>query len=355
MTDDLMNCAVAVSLFVGVPGLPRVIDALSTIMWPSLVQTQRTNNRKSRAGDLLDWASMEDASGTDGGALLLQSRHATDTQADMKRKMQKEMDELESWLDSDQVSKEVKIDHDDPWSTAHGHQVDLDYYGGDHEHEHAFEDDFDDFVGAPMDVLYHGDSRPSKPAITDTNATSSASSSATPQRAFTTDFVTFDGEVVYVENDDTEIDTEDPDMPSRAEIESMSRRLFGSANLGIPQSWPAWQRLHSPVAQGSSRELPTGDEHGSTSASAGQDEAPREFGFEQLQTGDEEEDEDFEMGAFDLSKVLGALQGMKEQIASMDDEGQRRKAAAKVALGLVYGLQKEGKRDTELEGGQSVS
>jgi hypothetical protein len=41
---------------------------------------------------------------------------------------------------------------------------------------------------------------------------------------------------------------------------------------------------------------------------------------------------------FDLSRVLVALDAMKDEIAGMADEGEKRKAAAQVALGLVYGL-----------------
>ncbi len=51
------------------------------------------------------------------------------------------------------------------------------------------------------------------------------------------------------------------------------------------------------------------------------------------------EDDDDGSASFDLSRVLSALQGMKEEIATIPDERERRKAAAKVALGLVYGLE----------------
>ena len=61
------------------------------------------------------------------------------------------------------------------------------------------------------------------------------------------------------------------------------------------------------------------------------------------------EDDDFELGAFDLSRVLSALQGMKEEIAGMSDEDERRKAAARVALGLVYGLRKEDERERDVD------
>jgi len=47
--------------------------------------------------------------------------------------------------------------------------------------------------------------------------------------------------------------------------------------------------------------------------------------------------EDYEQ-AFDLSSALGALQSMRDEIQGMTDEKARRRAAARVALGLVHGL-----------------
>lgn len=41
---------------------------------------------------------------------------------------------------------------------------------------------------------------------------------------------------------------------------------------------------------------------------------------------------------FDLSQVMSALEQFKSDISGMDDEEERRKTAAKVALGLLYGL-----------------
>ena len=41
----------------------------------------------------------------------------------------------------------------------------------------------------------------------------------------------------------------------------------------------------------------------------------------------------------DLSTLLPALQGMKDEIASLPTMEERRKAAARVALGLVWALE----------------
>jgi len=57
-------------------------------------------------------------------------------------------------------------------------------------------------------------------------------------------------------------------------------------------------------------------------------------------------------GTFDLSQVLSALQAMKEEIAGISDEGERRKAAARAALGLVAGLELDGGVEVEDEGSE---
>ena len=84
--------------FAGVPGLPRVIDALSTIMWPSMVQSDTTRARKSRARELLDWA--RDEEGDDGLQSLISTGNEGPSQA-RKSRMQREMEELERWLEAE--------------------------------------------------------------------------------------------------------------------------------------------------------------------------------------------------------------------------------------------------------------
>ncbi|KAG8799487.1 hypothetical protein FRC17_007129, partial [Serendipita sp. 399] len=53
----------------------------------------------------------------------------------------------------------------------------------------------------------------------------------------------------------------------------------------------------------------------------------------------EEGDKDEDPGDFDLGSIMGALQNMKEEIAGISNEEEKRKAAARVALGLVWGLE----------------
>ena len=42
---------------------------------------------------------------------------------------------------------------------------------------------------------------------------------------------------------------------------------------------------------------------------------------------------------FDLSGIMGALQGLKEEISGIEDEDTKRRMAARVAMGLLYGLE----------------
>ena len=79
------------------------------------------------------------------------------------------------------------------------------------------------------------------------------------------------------------------------------------------------------------------EEEGMPSKSEIRESAQRIFGH-----GSGEED-DFDLAPFDISQVMSALQGMKAEISHMDNEEERRKAAARIALGLVYGLEKDSK------------
>ncbi|OCH90911.1 hypothetical protein OBBRIDRAFT_887349 [Obba rivulosa] len=300
-----------------VPGLPRVVDALSTIMWPSIVQSESTLRRKSRARELLDWAKQEEA---DDGlrALIASDSTAGVSNSDSlpagdvkKSRMQREMEELEKWLeeeDTRRTSDDVRAWTGSEAQTSGFPTPTIRTPTGDI----GFDDDFSDFVSAPV-------------------AHSSANLDASPQRlvpthtgasyrslASTSD-VGSDAHIPSPRRKDGDHVEEDPDLPSRAEIAETSRKIFGPAG---------------PIREWDSPRSTTGS---FTQESATDDEF---HGFQHL-----DDDDDYEMSAFDLSRVLTALQGMKEEIAGMEDDAERRKAAAKVALGLVYGLQAQGEEE----------
>lgn len=210
--------------YTGIPGIGRLVDALSTILWPSMVQ--QAGSRRAKARSVVSMPGPQDEE--DGLRALLSADPSTDTG------LKREMAALEKWLE------EGADDEKDPWDgQAFGSAPEEDSKGKaprETESASGFDDNFSDFVSAPA----RGDAALG--------------------------------------------DTEDPALPSQAEIETMSRRIFNAASI-------------------------------------------------------DEVDEGDSQTPFDLSRVLGALEAMKEEIAGITDEDEKRKAAAKVALGLVYGLE----------------
>lgn len=60
---------------------------------------------------------------------------------------------------------------------------------------------------------------------------------------------------------------------------------------------------------------------------------------EKARDDDTDEDDMGDLTSFDLTRVLGALRQLKEEIRGIEDEDVRRMAAAKAAMGVVYGLE----------------
>ncbi|GBE83120.1 hypothetical protein SCP_0501670 [Sparassis crispa] len=300
----------------GIPGLPRVVDALSTIMWPSLVQSDSTRQRRSRARELLDWARDEEED--DGLRALISdagaSEHAqtSSPRNERKSRMQREMEELERWLD--EADEDRATGHAAAWGASEHAmwsdrplEVATPTIVTPTAEEYGFDDDFTEFVSAPprqLSDVY--DSRGLVPMDTGASYRSLASGSDISN-----------GHYESIDQDDYE---NDPDLPSHAEIAETSRRIFGSpAVSSLPGTSPNLRR-------------------GASTGSSADEDHPFEH---------DADDDEFEMSPFDLSRVLGALHNMKEEIAGMQNEDERRRAAARVALGLVYGLQAD--RDDEHE------
>ncbi|KDQ62489.1 hypothetical protein JAAARDRAFT_189809 [Jaapia argillacea MUCL 33604] len=289
-----------------VPGLPRVIDALSTIMWPSMVQSQGSGTLGLRSRELLDWARREDEE--DGLRSFASSEdHTLEGGAvESKTRMRKEMEELENWLREDS----------DPWANVESPDAlqpvivtpdantswpPLDAVDDNNEawrDQGRFDDDFTAFVSAPD--YASGSSSPARLAFDEDRLAPTHTSPTYHSLGSMSDF-----------GDDENNDT---DLPTKEEIEATSRRIFGSIPLSPSHSGTptGFSRLPS---QSDVLPMDDTDLHASTSA------------------------DDYDMAPFDLSQVMTTLQSMKAEIAGMDDEQERRRAAAKVALGLVYGLE----------------
>jgi hypothetical protein len=257
-----------------------------------MIQNTSGTNRKSKAHELLDWARAEEAE--DGLRALID----IDEEASSKRKsrMQKEMDEFQRWLEEDEDQRA----HQDPWAQRDELGTPFRDSQGTpttsrfniEEQRSGFEDDFNEFVGAP--TTHDSILEPKSLAQMPTSASYMSLSSD------------FDEDVWASSNEPF---TRDDSLPSQAEIEATSRRIFGSSISQSPSS-----------------------------------ASSNENSFDQL-----DDDDEFQFSAFDLSRVFDALQVMKGEISGIEDDEERRKAAARVALGLVYSLQADQGPETDSE------
>ncbi|KAG9315808.1 hypothetical protein JVU11DRAFT_3457 [Chiua virens] len=325
----------------GIPGIPRIIDALSTIMWPSMVR--QSSKRATTSGVISAVQSNTVISPDEYHNLArLVGERISGNDGD---RMRRELEELECWLDQDTLSDDAAprsaegADEAVLWSTVVTPGTLSPSSSGFFEGSRpttpkpGFDDDFTSFVSASPtrpacapDASSESQSFPPRfpplnsASFSSTFSFDSASSGRStpilddhasfdttrlaPGESYKTlgsvsDFGDPDKESVNLERSSNSSDKEDEDMPSRAEIADTSRKIFGAMPLS-----------QSPVPE-------RGDE-----ALGGEPDIDMP---------------DADLERFDLQRVLGALQGLKEEIGGMPDK-ERRKAAARVALGLAYGL-----------------
>ena len=314
-------------------GIPRIVDALSTIMWPSMVR--HTSKRATTAGFISAVPTKPGISSGDYHTLVrLVGEKISGNDGD---RMQRELDELERWLDEDTLSGDAPVDSEDdaiPWSTIVTPGTLSPSSSGFLENSRpttpkaGFDDDFTSFVSASSEnsaISRDGLSAPqSFPPLASTSFSSTFTFNPASSGRSTPTFDDHDttrlapgesykslGSVSDFGDPDKEMNSSDEvgeDMPSRVEIAETSRRIFGTVPLSLS---PAQERATSALGGTPSRGHPG----------------------EELDV----EMTDADLECFDLQNVLGALQGLKEEIAGMPDK-ERRKAAARVALGLAYGL-----------------
>jgi len=128
-------------------------------------------------------------------------------------------------------------------------------------------------------------------------------------------------------------DVDDEDFPGKEEIMATSSRIFGTDKFPKP---PALESRTTTIRPSDfSNSLPPAEVSPTSKTDSLLKSLPPE-----VEIGHEGEgDDSYDMAPFDLSRVFSALQEMKAEISNMEDEAERRKAAARVALGLVYGLE----------------
>jgi hypothetical protein len=315
-------------------------------MWPSMVQFQGTRDRKSRTRELLDWAHQE---GGDDGLVALVDSDATSNHtngsipsvsANQKSRMQREMEELERWLEE---GEELHVS-DEPWITVSStddtnpHLL-IDPLGmttspmginsphttpwtmmetvSETHQPSGFDDDFTVFVSAPAVAAAPGPSGRSTPNIyLDSDRLDPMHTGASyASLGSVSDF------------GDHRVDDDDPDLPSEAEVQATSARIFGPTLSPTSSA----TRTRTPIIRPTPPLSPS-QPIATPSTSFSHPDIPEPL----------EDEEGYEVGNFDLSRVMNALQNMKEEISGMENEDEKRKAAAKAALGLVYGLERQG-------------
>lgn len=249
--------------------------------------------------------------------------------------MQREVDDLIYWLESEQSSHSSSASPSDPWkigSSASTNVVatsplDMHSAGADPD-KSGFEDDFSDFVTvtAPPDSHLTSSSQ-WQPRFFDEDE--EGFGEVYTSLGSVSDFGAAKGPSLGSDRGPFADVEEDggggggDGVPTEAEIRETSAQIFGWPppsffsdfnDDGLRTPGPAIHASSSFDPQPQSRAAPS-----STLAD------------------DEESDDDPGDSNFDFSHVLSTLEGMKAQIAEMTDEGEKRKMAARVALGLVYG------------------
>jgi hypothetical protein len=297
-----------------VPGLPRVLDALSTIMWPSMVQASRQATRSSRPMNLLGLGAHDDSTAL---ATLLQGAGDVDPARDLA--------ELERWLEEDEHEGDS---HGDAGSQGDGFD-DLPTPG---PRDRGFDDDFAAFVSAPAARAPKGSAGTRLPTFT---LASDEPASAAP--------LSLDASF------DATYDFDAPRSPLVPQARSAGADIPLAQQLAPMHTGTSWTSFSGASDAGLDAHVPLGSEAGDDGDDDDDDDdddavlpsdaevrttAARIFGpgadADAVDSGGEPN--------FDLSRVLASLEGMKAEIAGIADEDARRQAAARVALGLAHGL-----------------
>ncbi|KAK0464447.1 uncharacterized protein EV420DRAFT_1516440 [Desarmillaria tabescens] len=277
-------------------------------MWPSMQASRQGNDA------FFDWA--QSSFDTQPGPLP-----ALASKVVHRSRLHKEMDELAKWLQDGEEPAE-----DDPWKLSgritSPTQIDDEVWGPRENSTaqkgavDAFDDDFSVFVSAPAET-----------------------ESVETRRLYTIETNT---KVSF----DTSFDSSfDFDRLGPSPMGVTYHALGSGSDLGDPQEsgvpHPDTPESDDDNEDGEGEEdLPSQDEI--------RESAQRIFGAQGTSSSDDGfEGDDFELAPFDIGQVMSALQGMKAEIADIEDESERRKAAARIALGLVYGLERDAKMEED--------
>jgi hypothetical protein len=302
-------------------------------MWPSMVQASPSTVRASMR--TLVKPSISSSIGVNDSQVDRDFEALKSTSEGMPN-MEKEMDMLAKWLEDDsddeklgnsgpveRASKAVS-GADDPWATggrdSPSSNANSTAKHDTHSRKEGFDDDFTDFISAPAASTQQ-----------QRRTHNIVPSSASPSETFKWD---------------SDLDDDDDLLPPLSEIQAASARIFFNSSSYDPSNFT---RLPDSPSDLIPPQLQSTHEDGPSTPQQeqNQDQVRAHGQGRNLEEATINPDSDssspmtFETPAssFDLSRVLSALEGMKDEVAQIEDEGERRRAAARVALGLVYGLE----------------
>lgn len=329
-----------------VPGLPRVVDALSTIMWPSMVRRGQDNGDRAHKDKLppltspFDFDVLHAEEGEEEILAALMEADAADTGIPLTRasRMQKEMATLERWLIENEELHEAKLGKSISLSPTN---IDED---GDDENEN---DDDDDVLQVPATRTVSGD-----PWLSH----NSRASPTTLREGATPGF-----------DDDFSVFVSAPAVSSSAA--SAPKVIFGAPGAHGLLDAPAPMILPSHTG-GSYRSLrsaasgfPSDVDYDHAGYEALDDRSSffspeHEFGEAEAETdlrtpvgqrlGGEQVGLTDASAPFDLTNILASLQTMREDVSGIEDEAQRRATTARFASEFVF--QRMGADEAEKEG-----
>ena len=371
-----------------VQGLSRVVDALSTIMWPTMVREQENNNSKRKSAlrpSLFDFddhallaaegAQDEDEDEEETLAALM-AADAADQGAPQTRasRMRREMAALERWLVENEELHEAEVggsgdgdgegDEDDEDEDDHGHG------GGDAPTSVQAPASAAPDKHAPIDDPWVPPTT-SKPPPTPTPSTAAPAphtiSITVPTSGFDDDFSAFVSAPPAVSiTGDAKPSTGHTATASASEPISDARRLHTQSAFLLPShTGGSIRSLRSGVSEMSISD--TGDDLGSAGGYEALDDRSS------LNFSPENEDDDVDADAadprtsiggqrsgdraanlgdapFDLPNILSALQTIREDVAGIENEAERRATTARFASEFVFkrmGVDGDEKEETE--------
>ncbi|KAF9524282.1 hypothetical protein CPB83DRAFT_898034 [Crepidotus variabilis] len=331
-----------------IPALPRVLDALSTIMWPSMKSSHPKG--AAAAGHSLDLNGSFDLEDTDGEAdeerdaimkELLESTAAVtlvEKDGTTDKEQEEESKELMELMKAFVKDAEHKSRPTKPWITTSGPTEHNDDDGmtmsptgvagnGDedlltpfgtgegkklkHKVSLRFEDDFTAFVEAPPTATGKEKKKPFFIDFADANNSLQWDSNKTPTIP-ASGYATAGG--LTPEADRDEVFSRYRSLGSVSDFGDFTADDDGDVE-GVPAGG-VYEALEDAV-DSEDEDLPSqGDV---------QDAARKIYGRKG--------------GEFDLDRTFGMIQQMKTEISGIEDDEERRRSAARVALGVVYGLQ----------------